>query len=207
VDRASENLLARPALTGEKHGRLELGSAFQELEDLDHGRRCRHDGPLSDRAVDVPLKKRICTAQALPLSGLADGQEHLRGLERLGQIVVGAAFHRLDGEISGPIGRHHDHGRPREPPSDLGQELHSVHTGHSKITEHHVHRAGLDLPQRGLCMPGAGDVVALGREHELEALPKALVVVHDQDSFAHRRLIGERGTGVRFAECSRTARG
>ena len=145
VDRPGENLLARPALPGEQHRRLELGGALQELEDLDHDGRGRHDGPLSDRAVDVPLEKRIGAAQPLPLLGLANGQEQLGGLEGLRQIVVGAALHRLDGEIGGPVGRHHDHGRPGEPPPDLGQELHSIHTGHSQVTEHHVHRAGLDL--------------------------------------------------------------
>ncbi len=55
-------------------------------------------------------------------------------------------------------------------------------------------------------MRGGRDLVALGRQHQLEALPESLVVIHDQDSLAHGMLIGELGTGVRSAECSRTAR-
>ena len=51
------------------------------------------------------------------------------------------------------------------------------------------------------------DLVALGCQHQLEALPESLVVIHDQDSLAHGMLIGERGLGVRSAGCSRTAPG
>jgi hypothetical protein len=185
VDGARQHLLAGSALAHDEHRRLEGRSALHHLEEVDHRGGGRDDRPVSHRALDVALQQCGAAAQALALVGLAKGEQGLGRLEGLRQVVVGAPLHCLDRELLGAVGRHHDEGAFGEPPREQRQELHSVHAGHSQVAQDDVEGSPVDGLERPLRVGCAVGFVALGGEHELEALAEPLVVVHDQDPIRH----------------------
>ena len=113
VQCARQHLLAGAALAGQQDRALELGRSLDEFEDLDHARGCRHDGSLSDGALDLPPQQLICPAHSLSLLGLANREQGLGRFERLREIVVGPQLHRLDRQLGRPVRGHQDHGRAR----------------------------------------------------------------------------------------------
>jgi hypothetical protein len=211
VDGAGEHLLARAALALEEHGRLVLRGALDQLQHLDHRRRGRDDRPLADRALHVALEELVRAAELLPLAGLAQREQDLRGLEGLREVVVGAAPHGLDGEVGGAVSRHQDHGDAGQLAHELRQELEPVHAGHAHVAERHVHGLALDQGERRSAVPGRQHLVALRGEHQLQALAQGVVVVRDQDALAHgpspSALIGPPGAageGSGTRGCART---
>ena len=185
VDRARQHLLAGAALARQQHRRLEAGGALHHLEHLDHRLGGRHDRVFAAGALDLAAQQLIGAPQALALAGLAQREQHLGGREGLREIVVGAALHGLDRELRGAVGGHQDHGRLGQPPHQLGQQLEAVHPGHAQVAEHELGGRDLELAQGRLGVGCADGFIALGREHQLEALAQGLVVVDDQDASGH----------------------
>jgi hypothetical protein len=181
VDRSSEDLLARAALAGQEDGRLELGGAFHHLEHADHRLGGSHDRPFA--ALHLTPEELVRAAQPLTFACLADREQDLRGGEGLGEVVVRAPLHGLDGEVCGAERGHHDHGGVGQAAHELWQELDAVHARHAQIAEHHVHGALRELSERLVGVLGTHHLVALGGQDELQALPQAGVVVHDEDAF------------------------
>ena len=185
VDRAREDFLAGAALARQQHRRLEAGGALHHLEHLDHRLGGGHDRVIAGSALDLAAQQLVGAAQALALARLAQREQHLGGGEGLGEVVVGAALHRLDRELRGAEGRHQDHGRFRQAPHQLGQQLEAVHPGHAQVAEHQLGGGEVELAQGRLGVRCADDFIALGREHQREALAQGLVVVDDQDASGH----------------------
>jgi hypothetical protein len=141
---------------------------------------------LAHDPLDVPPQQLIGAPQPLALPGLAQGQQHVRGLEGLGQVVVGAPLHRFDGQVRTAVGRHQDDGRAGQAPDQLGEELEAVDSGHPEIAEDGVEDAVLGQSQGLLTFGGHRHLVALGAQDQLEAVPQRLVVVDDEDPARHR---------------------
>ena len=185
VDRAREHFLAGAALARQQHRRLEAGGALHHLEHFDHRLGGRHDRVFAAGALDLAAQQLIGAAQALALARLAQRQQQIGGREGLREVVVGAALHGLDGELRRAVGRHQDHGGLGQPPHQLGEQLEAVHAGHAQIAEHELGGRDLELAQGGFGVGCAGGFIALGREHQLEALAQGVVVVDDQDASGH----------------------
>jgi hypothetical protein len=185
VDRAREHLLAGAALARQQDGRLVLGGALEQLEELDHQRRGGDDRPVADSAAHVALEERVRAPQPFALARLLDREDHLGGLEGLGEVVEGAALQGLDGEVAGAVGGHQQDGCAGEAADQLGQQLEPVHPGHADVAEHDVDgRLEAGEGARRVC--GRHRLVAFGREQEREAVAQGRIVVDDQDPVRHQ---------------------
>ncbi len=119
--------------------------------------------------------------QPLAFLRLAEGEQQLGGLEGLREVVVGAAAHRLEREFLGAIRGHQDQRGVGTPPRQLRQQRETVDAGHAQIAEHDVGHRVLDPRQRIGAIAREARLVAFRAQHERQALPERLVVVHDQD--------------------------
>src|SRR5690606_39069027 len=94
--------------------------------------------------------------------------------------IVGTTLHRLDGDLHGAIGGHHDD-------LDLGgdrfdgfQEIVAPHARHAEVRDHHVHRFPPHDLERVLAVARAQDLHALFGEHLGEGFEDARFVVDDE---------------------------
>ena len=189
VDGARDHLLAGAALAEQQHRGLELRRA---LDDLEHLRSCPARPPRSAARRTARSTSRWSSAVAAPqplaLPGLAEREQHLGRLEGLCEVVVRAAPHRLDRELGRAVGRHQDHGGVRQaaqraPAAARARPCPGMRRSQSTTSAGWASRAArAAAPSRA-----EADVVALRREHELEALAQRVVVVRDQDPLGHRR--------------------
>ena len=115
--------------------------------------------------LDVALEQGVRAAQPLALPGLLDREQHLGGLEGLGQVVEGAALEGLDREVAGAVGGHQQDGSAGQAADQLGQQLEAVHAGHAHVAEHDVH-GRLEAGEGGRRVGGRHHLVALGREQQ-----------------------------------------
>src|SRR5439155_994512 len=104
VDRARDQLLARPALARDQHGRRRVGEPRNQLIDLHHLGVAPHQA-LEARArpgLGRVARQRRAQTQHLTLERALleralGKQEDIVDVEGLGEVVVGAPLERLDG--------------------------------------------------------------------------------------------------------------
>ena len=88
-----------------------------------------------------------CDQRAL-LERLADHAHQVGTLERLGDEVVGALLHGLDGVLDGAVGGHeHGLGLGRHALARL-EQVHAGHARHHEVGEQHRHRLAPDDVER-----------------------------------------------------------
>jgi hypothetical protein len=153
------------------------------LEHLLHPRALRHHliEPASRVALGQLLAQVLVLAeQPLALLRLAQDQHHLVGLERLGDVVVGAALHRLERHVERAERRHHDHRRAQPALADLVDQRQPVELRHPDVREHHVVGAASQLRERLLRRAHRGRLVALAREQHHQHVAQPLFVVDDE---------------------------
>ena len=124
-------------------------------------------------------------AQPLALLGLADREQHFGRLERLGEVVVGAAAHRFERQLLGSVRGHQDQRGVGPAPRELRQQREAVDARHPQIAEHDVGHRVLEAGERVLAAAREGDLVAFGAQHQREAFPQRIIVVHDQNALRH----------------------
>jgi hypothetical protein len=159
----------------------------------DHDRRRRHDRA-PPATLHVARSFRLRRWRSRP--GLADREQHLGGLEGFGEVVVGAAAHRLEREFLGAVRGHQDQRGVGTPPRQLRQQRQTVDAGHAQIAEHDVGHRVVDPRQRIGAVAREARFVALRAEHERQALAQLVVVVHDQNTLrqeASTRCVSVRG--------------
>ncbi len=72
------------------------------------------------------------------LKGLANDPPQVAGVERLGEVVVGALLHRLDGGVGRPGDRDEDDGGPQAHPADLPVDLQAGLIGQAGVQKDDV---------------------------------------------------------------------
>ncbi len=155
-----------------------------------------------DGLADLVDRERVLEADVLVLQALAiEAALHdvhdLLDLERLEDVVVGAALHGLDGRLDGAEARHDDGQHGQALLGDLLDELEAAHVGHLEIRDHEVVAAAVQLLERLDAVLDRVDDVPLHVEEVGEDLADDLLVVDDEDARAlgrarrlRRRVLG-----------------
>ena len=128
---------------------------------------------LPERAVlghQAPLRQRV-----------AQDDQHLVVLERLRDVVVGAAFHRRDRVLDRRERRDHQHRQVVVDLLDLVERGDAVHAGHHDVHDRRVERHRSDQVEPLRRRRREADLVALPRQQRLEDLAHDLLVVDHQD--------------------------
>ncbi len=108
VDVAREHALAGAGVAEQEHRRRVRRDRVGELLHLAH--RGRVEGRLvPGRARREPPEARVRPAERRRLEPLGDQRQEARRVDRLGHEVVGAALHRLDGDVDRRDRGHDDH--------------------------------------------------------------------------------------------------
>src|SRR3990172_8496015 len=90
------------------------------------------------RLTHHPAQGRILLLE-LPLLGRTPQDRlDLREFKGLGQVIVGAELHRLDGAVNLGVAREHHHLGSHPATAKPSQGFHSSEAGHSEIKEHHI---------------------------------------------------------------------
>src|SRR5262249_34179634 len=123
----------------------------------------------------------VLLAQPLALLRLAQDEQHLVGLERLGDVVVGAPLHRVGRQIVRAVGGHHDDGGAVAAPAQLVEEIEPRRLRHAHVAQKAVHLARLELGQRAARAGDGRHLEPLAGEEHLQHVPQALLVVDHED--------------------------
>ncbi len=189
VNRPGHQLLPCATLPGDQDRAGHISHLADELVQFDHLRA----------APDNPLHRLKCFGHPgrdlgpLLLPHLHNAGNHLLDLlhpKRLGDVVIGAKLHRLDGGVRRGVGRHQDDGHLLPKLLKPGQELDAVYGGHLEVRDDQVEGTLSDRPKGLLSILGACDLEALAFEEDAEKVPHPLFVIHNQDprhSRLHRR--------------------
>ena len=126
VQRARDEPLADAALAEQQDRRgLAAGHALHQPHDLLHRRALGRDHVLQAVALAAPPRAagRPPRAAGPASRARADGLDHLLDLEGLGDVVVGALLHGLDGAPDAGVGGDHDHRHARQGLAQPAQHL------------------------------------------------------------------------------------
>ena len=152
VERLGHQLLAGAALAPDQHAEVRLRDLLDGLEDPAHG-RARADQLLEAvLALDLLEQQRFSRCRRVRSRARCTTSAHLVVVEGLGDVVLGAGLHGLDGDLLGAVGGDHHHQRSR--PQLLGalQHVHAASAApQGQVREHQVEAA------RRSASPGAAD--------------------------------------------------
>ena len=165
---ASDQLLARARLARDEDRRLGAGDLADQLENFAHRRMLSDES----RRVVIP-RRRWLAPQPLHLAlettdgdRSRGGAEHLPGVERFRDVVVGAALHGGDRGFAATEGGDDHHGNVlrRGSRDDLLERRDAVSAGHLEVEEHDVRerRRGPKQVQRLITIARFEDGMALG---------------------------------------------
>ena len=179
---ARHQLLAGAALAVDQDRRPARRRLDDQVEHLPHARALADD--LAE-AVGVGLQvlpQRAVLGDQPPLrQRVAQDDQHLVVLERLGDVVEGAALHRRDGVLDRGERGDHQHRQVVVDLLDLVERRDAVHARQHDVDDRRVerHRAR-ELEPLGR-RRGQAHLVALARQQRLEDLAHDLLVVDDED--------------------------
>ena len=179
---ACHQLLAGTAFPGDQNRRAARCRLDDQVEDLLHPRTASDNpGELLIGGLQILAQRRVLSPQPPTFDRVADHDEHLVVLERLGDVVEGAPLHRADRALDRGEGGHHQNGQLLIELLELVEGGDAVHTWH-----HHVDNGTIERRVLGQFEPfggggGKAHLVALASEQRIEDLPHDLLVVDDQD--------------------------
>src|SRR5262249_9944985 len=185
MDRAGHELLARARLAAEQHGHVARGDTTDGLVDLLHAWMPADDRTELPDFLQAALEPRDFLGQPARREGPVGEQQHPVEIERLREIVVGAALHRLDRSVHGAVGRHHDHAGVGADLAQATEQAEAVDARHPHVEEDQIERLGLEDLERGAPVLDGGHVVAGLTKALLEDPAQAVLVVGDQDPGHH----------------------
>jgi hypothetical protein len=115
---AGDDVFAGATLSREQNGRVAGGGLAGSFEQALHRGTLRVEQRL---LVDRAAQRAIFGSQQTDVQRAIDGVLNLLERERLGDVVVGAGLHRLDGIFDGRVGGHQDHEALGRAPLDFAQ--------------------------------------------------------------------------------------
>ena len=190
MNRARDQLLAGAALAAEQDGRVVGDHAPDQLINFLH-RGAAADYLAADQlAIDLVL-------QAIQVRGLrADfnraldgGRDQVEIGERLGQVVVRAALHRLDRVVHRAGGGDHDDQRADAFAMRGRQHVESAGARHDDVEQGDVESIAAQRRERGRAVDGLVDAMAVGFKPMAQNEADGGIVVGDQNSRAGARLL------------------
>ena len=135
------------------------------------------------------FEEEVLLLKLLLLERLVDDPNHILVLERLEDVVIGPALHRLDGRLDGPKRGHDDRDHRQPLLGDALQQLQPVHVRHLQVGQDQVIRAPLQLLQGLQAVLGKSHRKALSGEHVHEHFTHDLLIIDQKNS---RWLVGSR---------------
>ena len=176
VQRARDQFLAGAGLAGDHHGEVGLHQARQHPVDFLHRRRAadqRNRIELGFVGVvgDPLLRLRQRAAD--------DGDQFLE-VERLRQILVGAAFGRADRGHEGVLRAHDDDGQIRPHLLDPRQQIERVLVGHHHVGDDQIALALADPAPQRRRVPGQPHLVSGARKSLVQNRADRRVIVGDK---------------------------
>ena len=182
MDGPSHELLARAALASDHRRGGAVRDLADRVEDL------RDPAALADDVLEAVLRLELAAEvevlvpEPFPLERVANDQVDFVELERLGDVVVGAEFHRLDRRL-----RRRDRGDDDDGGvgGDLlggAEYLHPVHLRHSEIRDDDIHGLAVERLDGRLAARRRQDVVPLLLQRDGEEIPHALLIVDYEDA-------------------------
>ena len=156
----------------------------------------RRTVPASGVISSVPNAMVVGSPLSVPSGPAQQGPDaggELLGLERLGDVVVGARLEPGHDVVAVGPGRHHDDRHVALAPQPPAQ-LEAVHAGQHDVDEHDVRRARRRASRAASSRAAdIGDGIALVLEREPEGGADALVVLDDQDAGGHPAMMPSAG--------------
>ena len=182
MERPRHELLAGAALAVDQNRGAARRRLHDQVEDLLHPRAAADDlaEPVGVR-LEILAEHAVLGDEAALGQGVAHDGEHFVVLERLGDVVEGAALHRGDRALDRRERRDHQHRQLVVYLLQLVERGHAVHARHHDVDDGGVEgdRAGELQPFGGV--GGEAHRVALARQQRFEDLTHDLLVVDDQN--------------------------
>ncbi len=174
---ARHKLLAGTGLAVDQHRDIGIGEPADGAEDL------LHRGGLADdfRHLTAPAPRRIPARGVGVLAGTLHQLHRFVHIERLGQVLEGAALVGGDGGVQIRMGGNDDHRQIRPSLLNLAQQLQAVDTGHADVGDQHIRPPVGDGVQGAVAVFEAGHGEAALLERLLQHPADGAVVVDHPD--------------------------
>jgi len=182
VDGPGHQLLAGAALAEDEDVGVGPRHRLHEGEDLLHG-GAGPDHPLEPggRGVGGRPDGPQRFPGALRLQRLRDQQEEALGVDRFGEVIVGATLHRVDRRLDRAVAGEEHHGRRQASGLDGLDQLHAAEARHLEVRDHERDGPGLEVAERLEPVFGGDRPVPLALEQLAQRLARGRLVVHDQN--------------------------
>ena len=186
VERAREQLLAGAALAEQQHGRLARRGLHHDVH-----RAAPRERRADDRAAallgELRLEAAVLDEQRLLLERVAHDPDDVRALERLGDEVVRAFLHRVDGGLDGAVrGHQHDLGLGRDR-LRRAEQVHAARLRHHQVGEQHADAMLAQEVEARVAVGRGEHVQALAAEDLGERLDDRRLVIDDEHDARRRR--------------------
>src|ERR1019366_10035519 len=182
MDLPGDNVLAGAALAGEQYSRVAGGGLAGSFEQVLHREAARVEQRL---LIDGAAQCAIFRLKDPDLQRAIDGVLNLLERERLGDIVVGAGLHRLDGIFNGRISSHQNYQALGCAPLDLAQQFQPAHLGHPGVGQNQI-ELRLGEHNHGLrAVLGRANLVAKRLEKRDETSADIALVI-DNEQLGHQ---------------------
>ena len=182
MDGPGHQLLAGARLAPQEDGDVAGCHTADGLVDLLHPRVPAHEGAELPHLLEPGLEVLDFLGQALHQKRPLGEQEQFVHVEGLGEVIVGAPLHRLDGGLHGAVGRHDDHLGVGPRLSDFPEEGEAVHARHPNVEEDQVEGLAAGLLEGGLPVLHRDDAIAGLLQALFQDPAQAVFVVGDQDA-------------------------
>jgi hypothetical protein len=148
MDRARDELLARPRLAQNEHG------GVARADPRDHRAQVLDGGAHADEArslrrpADDAAQSRDLAAEPVAVDGVGDALEQVVIVERLGHEAERAAAHRVDRGVDGAVRGEDDDGDVGGTVRDPVQDVEAGLLAEAEIEQHRVEPLARDLLER-----------------------------------------------------------
>ena len=205
MQRARHELLARAALAGDQDRRPARRRLDDQVEDLPHPRTLADDvAETVGVRLQVLAQGAVLDDQPVLRQGVAQHGQDLVVLERLADVVEGAALHRRDRVFHRRERGDHQHRHVVVDLLQLVEQPHAVHPRQHDVDDGRVERHGAQQVEsfvRGRRQP---DLITLAREQRVEDFAHDLLVVDDENGAGgrHERIPAARAAEAPSGNCS-----
>ncbi len=190
MNRARHAFLPSTALALDEDGGRAVRHLLDERHHAAEGGAAADHGALGPEVFELLLECAVLLDQRASLERLADDLQQLLAAERLGDEVVGAVLHRVDGFFDRAERGEEDHVDVRRQGLGRAEQLDAGEPGHLEIAEDQVETPTLDAVERGAAVGREHDAIAGAGQRALQAFAQSGVVVGDEERrpFRHARL-------------------
>ncbi len=143
MQRVGDQLLAGAALADDEHRRLGRRHQAHLLEEHLHLRRAADDALEPETLVELLVELDDLLLELALLELREDALAELVEVDRLGQVVVGADPHRLDGGLDRAEAGDQDDREVEPALADLVQEAEAVEPRHAQVADRELRGVGL----------------------------------------------------------------